>query len=196
VDARKGTRVLQGEVDVAENAAKELRASTTFSELLSAKLGTAESIANALDFSVAWYREAQAGTTWNAYGRKQSNLSWAYTLAMIDRLRAGFQAVAATDPAIEKELPNFTKLLNVRSVVAQKAVVTKRKIASGEIVVNKAAKPPRKGTKVSTKAAKTATAPAPAPSPVEASTTPPPAPQALATNGIAPVVNGSGTASH
>ncbi|MGO8997792.1 MAG: hypothetical protein ACLQVI_31120 [Polyangiaceae bacterium] len=194
VDPRKGLRAIQGEVDVAANAANELRSSTTFSELLSARLGTADSIANALEFAVAWYREAQAGTTWNSYAREQSNLAWAYTLAMIDRLRAGFQAVASADPAIEKEMPNFTQLLNARKVVAQKAVSTKRKIASGEIVVNKAAKPPRKSTKVSAKAKQTATAATPAPAPVEASPAPAPVSQA---NGVTPSANGAATsASH
>ena len=173
-DPRKGTRVIQGEMDVAEKAADELRSSTTFSELLSAKLGTADEIANALSFAVAWYREAQAGTTWSNYARTESNLAWAYALAMIVRLRAGFQAVAATDPAIAKEMPNFTQLLNARKAVAEKAVSTKRKIASGEIVVNKAAKPPRKGTTASAKAVGTAKATAPAPAPVEAPLAPTP----------------------
>jgi hypothetical protein len=191
-DPRKGTRVLRGEVDVAENAANELRASTTFSQLLSAKLGTADEIANALAFAVAWYREAQSGAAWSSYARTESNLSWNYALAMIDRLRAGFQAVASTDPGIAKEMPYFTQLLGARTAVANKGVSTKRKIASGEIVVNKSAKPPRKSTKGSTKA--TATAAAPAPAPVEASPAPSPAPQ---TNGVTPVVNGAApSASH
>ena len=190
VDPRKGRRVLQSEVDVAENAAKELLSSTTFPQLLSAKLGTADAIANALAFSVAWYREAQAGETWSTYAREQSNLSWGFTLAMLDRLRRGFQAVAAADPAIEKEMPNFAQLLNARKAVAAKAVETRRKIASGEIVVNKQAKPPRKGTRGSTKATQTATAAAPAPSPVEAS--PAPTPAAPGANGVTPVANGAG----
>jgi hypothetical protein len=185
---RKGLRAYQGEVDVAESAARELRSSTTFPPLLSAHFGSANEIANALEFAVAWYREVQTGTTWNDYAKEQSAFAWGYTLAMIDRMRATFQAVAATDPTIVKELPNFTRLLNVRSAVALKGVETRRKIASGEIVVNKQAKPPRKGIKVSAKA--TATAETPAPSPVEAPPAPPlAAPEA---NGVTPVANGAG----
>jgi hypothetical protein len=183
-------RVLQGEVDVAESAARELRSSTTFPPLLSAHFGSANEIANALEFAVSWYREVQTGTTWNDYAKEQSAFAWGYTLTLIERLRATFQAVAAADPAIVKELPNFVRLLDVKSAVALKGVETKRKIASGEIVVNKQAKPPRKGTKASTRAKQTATATAPAPSPVEA---PAPTPAAPGANGVTPVANGAGT---
>ena len=194
VDARRGLRAYQAEVNVAENAARELRSSTLFPQALSPKLGTAQQIADAIDFAAQWSAQAKAGATWGSYSQEQSNLAWAYTLAMIDRLRAGFQAVASADPAIEKEMPNFTQLLNARKVVAQKAVSTKRKIASGEIVVNKAAKPPRKSTKVSAKAKQTATAATPAPAPVEASPAPAPVSQA---NGVTPSANGAATtASH
>ena len=193
-DPRKGLHAIQGEVDVAEKAAEELRSSTTFSELLSARLGTADSIANALEFAVAWYREAQAGATWNSYAKGQSNLAWNFALAMIDRLRGGFQAVTAADPAIVKEMPNFTQLLGARQIAAQKGAVTKRKIKSGELVVNKAAKPPRKGTTASAKAVQVAKAAAPTPAPVEASPAPSPAPQA---NGVTPLAAGTAaSASH
>jgi hypothetical protein len=181
--ARKGLRVLQGETDVAENAARELRDSTTFDTLVNPNLGTAEQIANALLFAVAWYREAKAGATWAVYSQAQSNLAWAYTLAMIERLRATFQAVAATDPTIEKEMPNFTQLLNVRKGVAQKGVVTKKKIARGEIVVNKPAKASRKGATASSAA--TASAPAEATA----------SPSAPAATGAAPAAVGT-TAGH
>jgi hypothetical protein len=160
MDPRSGTRVLQAQVDVAANAAKELRSSALFPEVLTSRLGSAESIADALDFAAQWYAQAKAGATWASYTQMQSNLAWNYALAMIDRLRAAFQAVAATDPAIEKELPNFTKLLSARQAVAAKAVATKRKIKSGEIVVNKSAKPPRKGTTSSKQATSTEAAPA------------------------------------
>jgi hypothetical protein len=187
VDPRRGMRAFQAEVDVAENAASELRASTTFPQILSTKFGTAQQIADAIDFAVQWNAEAKAGATWSRYTQTQSNLAWNYALAMIDRLRVAFQAVAATDPAIEKELPNFTKLLGARQAVARKAVATKRKIKSGEIVVNKAAKPPRKGTKTSTKA--TSTEPAPAPAPAAATPAPTAAPSAPAVTPVTPVAN-------
>jgi hypothetical protein len=194
VDTRKGTRVLQAEVNLAENAARELRASTTFAQALGAKLGTAEQIADAIDFAAQWYAQAQAGATWASYTQMQSNLAWNYALAMIDRMRAAFQAAAATDPAIEKELPNFTKLLGARQAVAAKAVATKRKIKSGEIVVNKSAKPPRKGTKVSTQETPAPTqtpAPAPAdaaPAPVVVAPAPVVTPVTTGANGV----NGAG----
>jgi len=171
VDARKGMRALQAEVNLAENAARELRASTTFSQILGTKLGTAEQIADAIDFAAQWSAQAKAGATWAGYTQMQSNLAWNYALAMIDRLRSAFQAAAAADPSIEKELPNFTKLLGVRKIVAAKGAVTKRKIQSGEITVNKAAKPPRKGTKVSTKQVPAPTQ-TPAPAPADAAPAP------------------------
>ncbi|HEY2514087.1 MAG TPA: hypothetical protein VGI39_24640 [Polyangiaceae bacterium] len=188
VDARKGVRVYQGEVDVAESAARELRASTMFPGILSSHFGTAEQIADTIDFAAQWYVEAAAAATWASYTRMQSNLAWNYALAMIDRLRVAYQAVAATDPAIEKELPNFTKLLAVRQIVAAKAVATKRKIKSGEIVVNKSAKPKRLGTQTSTNA--TSAAPAPAPAPAAAA----PAPATVAPEAT-PVANGANGAS-
>jgi hypothetical protein len=183
MDPRKGTRVLQAEVDLAENAASELRASTVFPQILSAHFGSAEEIANAIEFAVQWYAQAKAGANWGSYTQTQSNLAWAYTLALIERLRGSFLAVAATDLSIEKELPNFTQLLGARQVVAAKAVATKRKIKSGELVVNKAAKPPRKSTKASTKA--TSPAQALAPAPAEAT----PAPAAPVTPEATPVVS-------
>ncbi len=172
-NAQKGQRVIQAEVNLAESAVLELRSSTLFAQILGPRFGTANEIADAIEFAVQWHAQSKAATTWNRYTRKQSNLAWAYGLALLDRLRPAFQAVEATDPAIAKELPKFTQLLAVRQAVAAKAVATKRKIASGEIVVNKAAKPPRKRTKVSTKAAPAAHAPAPAPA--EAAPTPAPA---------------------
>jgi hypothetical protein len=194
VDPRKGMRVIQAEVDVAANAASELRSSTMFPQVLSSHFGSAEEIADAIEFAARWYAEAVAGATWASYTQMQSNLSWNYALAMIDRLRAAFQAVAATDPAIEKELPNFTKLLGARQVVAAKGAATKRKIKSGEIVVNKAAKPPRKGTKSSTQATSTETAPATA----TAAATPAPTGTSVApgVTAVTPVVNGVNGAAH
>jgi hypothetical protein len=180
VDPRKGARVLQAEVDVAENAANELRASTVFPQILSAHFGTAEEIADAINFAVQWYREAKAAADWGSYTQTQSNASWAYTLALIDRLRASFLAVVATDPAIEKELPKFTRLLSVRQTVAAKAAATRKKIASGEIVVNRPAKKPRKSTAASTTTTSPTTAPAPA---VAAPVTPEPTPVVSSANG-------------
>ena len=195
-NARRGLRAISGEVDVAESAAAELRSSTLFSEVLSARLGTAQQIADAIDFAAQWDAENRAGATWASYTQGQSNLAWSYALAMIDRLRDAFQAAAAMDPAIEKELPNFVKLLGVRQAVAAKGVETKRKIKSGEIVVNKAAKPPRKSTKTSPKAAPPA--PAPASSPATAGDAPAPVvtPAAPAATPVAAVVNGVNGVGH
>ncbi len=191
VDARKGMRAFQAEVDVAENAARELRASTLFPQILAAKLGTAQQIADAIDFAAQWYAQAQSGAAWASYTQKESNLSWNYAQAMIDRVRVAYQTAASADPAIAKELVNFTKLLSARQAVAAKAVVTKRKIKSGEIVVNKAAKP-RKGTKVSTQAT-------PTQAPVSVPTETAPAAAAPVASAVTPVtasangVNGAGT---
>jgi hypothetical protein len=171
-NTRKGLRAFAGEVDVAENAARELRASTLFSQVLSAKLGTAEQIADAIDFAAQWDAENKAGATWSRYTQEQSNLAWNYALAIIDRLRGAFQAVAATDPAIEKELPNFTKLLAVRQTVAAKAVATKRRIKSGELVVHKPGKTPATSTTASTQAIALAPAQASSPAPAEATPAP------------------------
>jgi hypothetical protein len=195
VETRRGMRALQSEVDVAENAARELRASTLFPQILGSKLGTADQIADAIDFAAQWSAQAKAGATWAGYTQEQSNLAWNYTLAMIDRLRAAYQAAEATDPAIEKELPNFTKLLGVRQVVAAKGAVTKRKIKSGELVVNKSAKPPRKGTKSSTKAT-SAAADAPSPASAEATSTPPVAPVTIAATPVPAVANGANGVAH
>jgi hypothetical protein len=192
VDARKGLRALAAEVDVAENAAKELRSSTLFAQILGPKLGTAQQIADAIDFAAQWYAQAQSGATWASYTQKQSNLSWSYVQAMLNRVRVAYQAAAAADPAIEKELVNFTKLLGARQAVAAKAAATKRKIKSGEIVVNKAAKP-RKGTKVSTQATPTQ---APVSAPAETAPAPAAAPGAPAVTPVTPSangVNGAGT---
>jgi len=189
VDARRGMRAIQAEVNVAENAARELRASTLFPQILAPKLGTAQQIADAIDFAAQWSAQAKAGATWGSYSQEQSNLAWNYTLAMIDRLRGAYQAAATTDPAIEKELPNFTKLLGVRQAVAAKAVATKRRIKSGELVVNKSAKPPRLGTKSSTKA--TSPAEAPSPAPAEATPAPSVAPVTPAETPVAAGANGA-----
>jgi hypothetical protein len=179
-------RAFAGEVDLAENAARELRASTLFSQALSAKLGTAEQIADAIDFAAQWDAENKAGATWSSYAQEQSRLAWNYALSKIERLRAAFQAVAATDPAIEKELPNFTKLLSVRQTVAAKGVATKRKIKSGELVVNKPVKTPAKPTTASTQAIAPAPAQASSPAPAEAT----PAPVAPAVTPVTTVANG------
>jgi hypothetical protein len=194
VETRKGMRALQSEVDVAENAARELRASTLFPQILGSKLGTADQIADAIDFAAQWSAQAKAGATWSVYAQEQSNLAWTYTLAMIDRLRGAYQAAAATDPAIEQQLPNFTKLLAARQAVAAKAVETKRKIKSGEIVVNKSAKPPRKNAKASSKAASPAQAPSPAPA--EATPAPSVAPVTPAATPVAAVANGANGVAH
>jgi hypothetical protein len=170
-DARKGTRAYAAEVDVAESAARELRASTSFSQILGPKLGTAQQIADAIDFAVQWDAQNKAGAVWKRYTQEQSNLAWSYALAMIDRLRGTFQAVSATDPAVEKEFSNFTKLLAVRHAVAVKGAATKRRIKSGEIVVNKAAKEPPASTKSSSSEVPAAT---PAPLPAPAGTVPAP----------------------
>jgi hypothetical protein len=162
VDPRKGMRVVQAEVNIAESAARELRASTVFPQILSAHFGSAEEIADAIEFAAQWYAQAKAGTTWSRYTQKNSNLSWNYALAMIDRLRASFQAVAATDPSIEKELPNFTRLLGVRQAIGAKGAVTRKK--------------KEKSAKTST----TATAPAPAEA---APVTPEPTPVVSSANG-------------
>jgi hypothetical protein len=193
---RKGLRAFQAEVDIAAAAASELRTSTLFPQILGAKLGTAQQIANAIDFAVQWDAQANTGATWNKYTQRQSSLAWNYALAMIDRLRAGFQAAAATDPAVDQELPNFTKLLAVRQVVAAKGVATKRKIASGEIVVTKATKRSRKGTTASTSA--TSAAQAAAPATAEATpTAPAAAPVAAAVTPVTANANGvTGGATH
>ena len=153
VNTRKGMRAFAAEVNVAESAVRELRISTLFSEALGAKLGTAQQVADAIEFAVEWDTENKAAHTWSGYTQEQANLGWNYALAILDRLRSAFQAAAATDPAIEKELPNFTKLLGVRRNVALKGAATKRKIKSGEIVVNSAVRRPRPSTESSTQAA-------------------------------------------
>jgi hypothetical protein len=187
VDPRKGARVIQSEVDVAENAATELRASTVFPQILSAHFGTAEQIADAIEFAVQWYRQAQAGVSWGSYTQTQSNLAWGYTLALIDRLRASYQAVAATDPSIEKELPYFTRLLGVRNTVAAKAAVTRKKIESGELVVTKR----KRGSTKSSSAAQ-----APSPAPAEATPAPSVAPVTPAATPVAAVANGANGVAH
>ena len=191
---RKGLRVYQAEVDVAENAARELRASTLFPQILGTKLGTAQSIADAIDFAAQWEAQAKTGATWGGYAQEQSSLAWNYALAILDRVRGSYQTAAATDPAIEQELPNFTKLLSVRQAAALKGAATKRKIKSGELVVNKSAKPPRKSTRSSTKA--TSAAPAPAPAPAEAAPAPVVAPAAPAVTPVTPGVNGANGVAH
>ena len=194
VDARKGMRAIQAEVNIAENAARELRSSTLFPQALSPKLGTAQQIADAIDFAAQWYAQAKAGAAWSRYTQGESNLAWNYALAMIDRLRGAYQAAAATDPSIEQELPNFTKLLAVRQVVAAKGAATKRRIKSGELVVNRSAKPPRLGTKSSTKA--TSPAQAPSPAPAEATPTPSVAPVTPAETSVPAVANGANGVAH
>jgi hypothetical protein len=169
VSTRKGLHALQAEMNVAENAAKELRSSTLFSQILGPKLGTAQQIADAIDFAAQWYAQAQSGATWASYAQKESNLSWNYAQAMIDRVRVAYQAAAAADPAIDKELPNFAKLLGARQAVSARGAETKRRIKSGEIVVNKPVRAPRNGTKTSTSATSAAVAPA---APVVTSVTP------------------------
>ena len=117
-------------MNVAENAARELRKSTAFPQILSTHFGTAEEIADALEFAVQWWGQAKAGALWASYTQTQSNRSWNYTLALIDRLRASFQAVAATDPSVRKgaaELhPAHRGEIGGGSA---KAVVTRRRIA-------------------------------------------------------------------
>ena len=110
---------------------------------------------NAIEFAAQWYAQAKAGATWASYTQTQSNLSWNYVLAMIDRLRVAFQAVAATDPAIEKELPNFTKLLGARQAVAAKAVGDEAEDQERRDRGEQGGEPPRKGTKSSTQATPT-----------------------------------------
>jgi hypothetical protein len=193
VSTRKGLHALAAQMDVAENAAKELRTSTLFSQILGPKLGTAKQFADAIDFAAQWYAQAQSGATWASYTQKESDLSWNYVQAMIDRMRVGYQAAVAADPAIANELPNFTKLLSVRQAVAAKGVETKRRIKSGEIVVNKSAKPPRKGTKASPKATP---ATAPVPVPTETAPAPAAAPLAPVVTPITSGANGVNGASH
>ncbi len=192
VDPHK--RVFQAEADVAENAASELRTSTLFPQILGTKLGTAQSIADAIDFAAQWDAQAKTGATWGTYTQEQSSLAWNYALAILDRVRGTYQAAAETDPAIEQELPNFTKLLAVRQAVALKGVATRRKIKSGEIVVNKSAKPPRKGTKTSTNA--TSAAPAPVPAPAVTAPAPVVAPVAPEVTPVTPVANGANGIGH
>jgi hypothetical protein len=168
VSTRKGMRAIAAEVNLAENAARELRASALFSQVLGPRLGTAQQIADAIDFAAQWGAQNKAGATWSRYTQGQSNLAWNYALAMVDRLRDAFQAAVAMDPAIEKELPNFTKLLAVRQDVAAKGVVTKKRIKSGELVVKKRAKPPAKATTSPPKATDAGAAQASTPAPAGA----------------------------
>lgn len=121
---RKGGRRLKAyraQLDVALEAAAELRRSTLFPLVFGSRYAVAEDVANAVEFAARWSREARAAKAWASYASLQSELAWNFVHALLKKLRAPFSAAAASDSSLANELHAFARLLTARSDAAKRA---------------------------------------------------------------------------
>jgi hypothetical protein len=119
----KGRRLIKAhraQLDVALEAADELRKSTHFADVFGARYAVAHDVANAVEFATRWSREAQAAKAWASYTTQQAELAWDFTNVLLEKLRAPFLAASGGDSAFAKELHAFARLLTARSDSAKR----------------------------------------------------------------------------
>lgn len=125
----RGTRYLRpqkAQVDAGLDAARELRASKGFANIIGPGLAVPHELADAIEFAVGWNREAKASRAWQLHANTQSVLAWDYVLGVLEKLRAPLLAGQGSDSALEKEFHAFTRLITARSDSANRAVATRR----------------------------------------------------------------------
>ncbi len=163
--ARSLSPVTRVHLDVAPEAARELRASTSFSAVVGSRVAHAGMLADAIDFAFAWSRHAKAAEAWQAYATQQSRFAWDYVIAQLDVVRSPLLAAEATDPTIGQELGAFMRLVSARADASRRAVATRRTRKRLK------APAPQPGASSSTSPSATAS-PSPSPSPSPSATLP------------------------
>lgn len=132
----------RAQLDVALEAAGELRKSTHFPQIFGARFAVAGDVADALEFAARWSREAKAAAAWASYARQQSELAWDYTNGVLEKLRPPFLAASGGDSSLGNELHAFARLLQVRSEAAKRAAVTRKANKKAQPPQSKGASPP------------------------------------------------------
>lgn len=113
-------------LDVAPEAARELRASTTFSTVIGPRVAHAAALADAIDFAFEWNRHVKAAEAWQTYAMQQSRLAWNYVIAQLDAVRGPLLDAEASDPTVLQELGAFMRLVTARADASRRAVETRR----------------------------------------------------------------------
>jgi hypothetical protein len=115
------------QVDNAESAARELRSSTALPAMLTERFVRPAQLADALEFSAAWSRQARAAKAWATYAQAQSARAWDSTLQIVESLRLPLEAAMAKDGALAEELSVFAKVMSFRSDAGKRGAATKQR---------------------------------------------------------------------
>jgi hypothetical protein len=125
-EARRILRPRKAQLDVAPEAARELRESKSFSEFILPRIARPAELADAIEFASAWNREARASQAWSTYAGAQSALAWDGLLTALAKVRAPLVAAQGADSALEKELHAFARLVTAKSDGSKRLLVGPR----------------------------------------------------------------------
>lgn len=107
-------------LDVALDAAAELRGGTALAAFVSALIDPTE-LANGIEFAARWSRERAASKAWQSYANKQSKLAWDYMLGILANVADACTGAFAANPTLAQQAPAFARFIGVRSETGARA---------------------------------------------------------------------------
>jgi hypothetical protein len=117
-------------------AVDDLKRFTTFAQVFGVTGLPYTQVVQAFDVGNQWSSMRKQTAAWDGFCETQEGISWGTIRAMMDRLRPLFEIAAAADPSLAVTFPSLAALFSAKSVIAHKAVATKRlnkaAIARGE----------------------------------------------------------------
>ena len=109
--------------------ASELRAARAYAEDFGNHAPDSVGLSNALDVAAAWDAEAQGAMAWALYAQAQSERAANIAATQLASLAKPFAFARDNDSTIARRYPSLSRILAVRSEIAQRGSKTKRKNA-------------------------------------------------------------------
>jgi len=141
----------------ANTAMADLGSFDNYVVLLGSAAPAAASVSNAISIALEWRAVRTPAKAWDTYVRAQYSLACKAALTLLDELKPLFLAAAAKDPSLALTYQGLTEIFEAPSLVATKAVATKKRNAQQKAAAAKSIAAPTPAANSEADATDTAT---------------------------------------
>jgi hypothetical protein len=130
---------MASEIAAVPDAVAELQVFTDYMTVFGITAPDPGQLGQRLTIAAQWTTLLSQSSGWNTYVRSQEGMAWKDALLLMDKLKLPFQLASAANPALLSSYPALARLLGASTVVAKRAVATKKKNAKNAAAASAAA---------------------------------------------------------
>lgn len=123
----RGYRPMASEIAAVPDAVTELQGFTGYTALFGITAPPVDQLTQRLGVAAQWTSVLSQTTGWYKYVKSQEGMAWKDALVMVEQMKVPFQLASTANPALLSQYPGLARLLGASTVVAKRAVATKKR---------------------------------------------------------------------